>query len=112
MTVSIHTLSFKTSGGYLYPEPTLRKSSGLKSLLLQYKTHPPVRGLEKQCNGLSIADSEHAPNFHGRRLMRWRTFQFRDPDDTYVYRARIEPHPSQMSANESKQHNVAVSPLF
>lgn len=108
MAISIQTLNFMNSKGQIY-QPVLRKSTGLQSLLLQYETCPPFRGLEKRRDNPSTA--KQVPCFRDRRLMKWRAFQFRDPDDTYVFRARIEPHPPELPIAEPKQHSAAVSLL-
>lgn len=110
MAIRIQTLSFKTVLSDRDCEPVLRKGSGLKPLLLQL---PPSSGV-----GLGGKDRtatvRHLSYLHGRRFVQWRKFQFRDPDDTYVYRARIEPRPPQLPTPpaEPKQHNAAVSSMI
>ena len=101
MAISIQTLSFKTTLSDRDYEPVLRKGSRLKPLLLQL----PPRDTATVCHVSSLSC------LHGRRFVQWRKFQFRDPDATYVYRARIEPRPPQLPAPpaEPKQHNAAVS---
>lgn len=105
MSVSIQTLSYNTSSERC---PVLRQGSGLRPLLLQPQDSPTVGGLEGH-GGLSATHVSLLPYHHGRRMMKWRAFQFRDPDDTYVYRARIEPHPPQLPvAAEAKQHTAVI----
>ena len=105
MAIRIQTLSFQTT--LSDREPVLRKGSRLRPLLLQL---PP--GRNRRLLGRDTAATVcHLSYLHGRRFVQWRKFQFRDPDATYVYRARIEPRPPQLPTPpaEPKQHNAAVS---
>lgn len=113
MAINIQSLSFKSSKDRVY-HPVLRQGSGLKSLLLHYTDSSPSKsaGEKDHNNSSAVSYFSSYPYFHGRRLMRWRAFQFRDPDDTYVYRARIEPRPPNEPVTEHKQHNAAVSILI
>ena len=105
MAIRIQTLSFQTT--LSDREPVLGKGSRLRPLLLQL---PPGRNrrLLGRDTGATVY---HLSYLHGRRFVQWRKFQFRDPDATYVYRARIEPRPPQLPTPpaEPKQHNAAVS---
>ena len=112
MPVSIQTLSYNSqSCERFHCGPVLRQGCGLRPLLSQPHSSPPSLGLEEHgsFSAVHVAPLPHH-HHHGHRTMRWRAFQFRDPDDTYVYRARIEPHPPQLpaAAADSKQH-TAVS---
>ena len=111
MALSIQSLSFKTSKDRIIPSPVLRQGSGLKSLLVHYDPTPTTaNSWEKERDGvLRVRNVSSFPCFHGHRLMRWRAFHFRDPDETYSYRARIEPQPPQLPAAEHKQNSSAVS---
>ena len=104
MAISIQTLSFKTTLSDRDYGPVLRQGSRLKPLLLQL---PVSRGPGK--DSATVCHVSPLSCLHGRRFVQWRNFQFRDPDNTYVYRARIEPRPPQLPEAEAKQHNAAVS---
>ena len=108
MAIRIQTLSFKTTSSDRDYEPVLRKGARLRPLLLQLSPGSS-RGLGK--NTATVRHVSPLSCLYGRRFVQWRKFQFRDPDDTYVYRARIEPQPPQLPVPpaEPKQHNAAVS---
>ena len=108
MAIRTQTLSFKTTLSDRKYEPVLRKGSRLRPLLLQLSPGSS-RGLGKDT--ATVCHVSPLSCLHGRRFVQWRKFQFRDPDDTYVYRARIEPRPPQLPTppSEPKQHNAAVS---
>ena len=112
MALSIQTLSFKTKLKDRSYEPVLRQGPcRLKPLLCQLS--PGSEPSEED-----TAASRHVFSLsclHHRRFVQWRRFQFRDPDDTYVYRARIEPRPPEFpkppatAATEHRRHCASVS---